>query len=358
MAASGYTELQLFNSAVSGRAPLPGDLVAGELALNTYDGKLYFKNTSNAVTLLASAAGAAAATNIFGGTSGQIPFQTGVSTTSFIAAPGTSGTYLGWTGSGFYWSTSTGGSGYSGYSGLTGVSGYSGVNGGVAASGFSGYSGFSGSGVSGYSGTTGLSGYSGAASTAASNILGGATGSVVYQSALNTTAFLANSNGKVLVGGVSAPAYVAPSTLSVGLAANTAGGSANQITYQSATDTTGFIIAPTAGSSTNPGFLAWTGSAFVWNRWLSFLTSSNINTALGYTAADAAGTNASGTWTINVTGNAGTATTAGSVFNAGGWAVTPSGTKLYFSYNGSAVGSLDSSGNFIALGDVTAFGTP
>lgn len=53
-----------------------------------------------------------------------------------------------------------------------------------------------------------------------------------------------------------------------------------------------------------------------------------------------------------------TATTANSVANSGGWSVTPSGTKLYFNYNGTNVGSLDSSGNFIALGNVTAYGTP
>jgi hypothetical protein len=31
---------------------------------------------------------------------------------------------------------------------------------------------------------------------------------------------------------------------------------------------------------------------------------------------------------------------------------------LYFNYNGTNVGSLDSSGNFIVTGNVTAYGTP
>ena len=44
--------------------------------------------------------------------------------------------------------------------------------------------------------------------------------------------------------------------------------------------------------------------------------------------------------------------------SAGGWAITPSGTKLLFVYAGTTVGSLDSSGNFIALANVTAYGTP
>lgn len=49
---------------------------------------------------------------------------------------------------------------------------------------------------------------------------------------------------------------------------------------------------------------------------------------------------------------------AGAIANTGGWSITPSGTKLLFSYNGTNVASLDSSGNFIALANVTAYGTP
>jgi hypothetical protein len=46
------------------------------------------------------------------------------------------------------------------------------------------------------------------------------------------------------------------------------------------------------------------------------------------------------------------------ITNPSGWSITPTGTKLFFNYNGTNVGSLDSSGNFIALGNVTAYGTP
>ena len=54
----------------------------------------------------------------------------------------------------------------------------------------------------------------------------------------------------------------------------------------------------------------------------------------------------------NITGS------AGSIANTGGWNVTPTGTKLYFNYNGTNVASLDSSGNLITLGAVSAGGTP
>jgi len=49
----------------------------------------------------------------------------------------------------------------------------------------------------------------------------------------------------------------------------------------------------------------------------------------------------------NITGS------AGSIANSGGWNVTPTGTKLYFNYNGTNVGSLDSSGNFVVIGNIT-----
>ena len=55
---------------------------------------------------------------------------------------------------------------------------------------------------------------------------------------------------------------------------------------------------------------------------------------------------------------AGVATNATAITNSGGWSVTPSGTKLYFNYNGANVASLDSSGNLICLANITAYGTP
>lgn len=68
---------------------------------------------------------------------------------------------------------------------------------------------------------------------------------------------------------------------------------------------------------------------------------------------------ASGGITGNITGNVtGNATgSSGSISNTGGWAVTPSGTTLYFSYNGTNVAKLDSSGNLTVKANVTAYGT-
>ena len=67
--------------------------------------------------------------------------------------------------------------------------------------------------------------------------------------------------------------------------------------------------------------------------------------------------NVTGNVTGNLTGNATTATSAVGITNAGGWNVTPSGTTLFFNYNGTNVAKLDSSGNLTVKANVTAFGT-
>jgi hypothetical protein len=97
----------------------------------------------------------------------------------------------------------------------------------------------------------------------ASNLAGGATGSLPYQSAANTTAMLAlGTSGYVLAAGASAPQYVAQSTLSVGTATNLAGGAASQIPYQSGAGATAFIANGTAGqvlTSAGAGTPTWSG---------------------------------------------------------------------------------------------------
>jgi hypothetical protein len=52
------------------------------------------------------------------------------------------------------------------------------------------------------------------------------------------------------------------------------------------------------------------------------------------------------------------AVTIPSTLTLGSWTITPSGTKLYFSYNGTNVASMDSSGNFKSLLTVAAGTTP
>lgn len=54
MAQTGYTPIQLYNSATASAAPTAGNLAAGELAINTADGKLFYKDSGGAVQVIAS----------------------------------------------------------------------------------------------------------------------------------------------------------------------------------------------------------------------------------------------------------------------------------------------------------------
>ena len=46
MSASGFTPIQLYRSTTAAAVPTAGNLVAGELAINLTDEKLYFENAS------------------------------------------------------------------------------------------------------------------------------------------------------------------------------------------------------------------------------------------------------------------------------------------------------------------------
>jgi len=105
-------------------------------------------------------------------------------------------------------------------------------------------------------------------------------------------------------------------------ATNTAGGGANQISYNTAAGTTSYIVAPTTAAT----YLNWTGSAFAYSA-LSLPNALTINNggaggASGSTfngssaltisyntvgAPSTGGTGATGTWGISISGNAATA---------------------------------------------------
>ena len=53
MAATGYTPIQLYYSATTTNAPSAGNLSPGELAINTADGKLFYKDSSGSVQVIA-----------------------------------------------------------------------------------------------------------------------------------------------------------------------------------------------------------------------------------------------------------------------------------------------------------------
>jgi hypothetical protein len=54
MSATGYTPIQLYYSTTAAAVPVNTNLANGELAINITDGKLYYKDNSGVVKLLAS----------------------------------------------------------------------------------------------------------------------------------------------------------------------------------------------------------------------------------------------------------------------------------------------------------------
>lgn len=110
----------------------------------------------------------------------------------------------------------------------------------------------------------------------------------------------------------------------------------------------GVMTAPTATVGTNTTQIATT--AFV----------QTATGTLGTMSAQNASSVAITGGTINgVSGTAASFTAGASnqITNSGGWSVTPSGTTLYFNYNGVNVAKLDSSGNLTVKANVTAYGT-
>ena len=201
---------------------------------------------------------------------------------------------------------------------------------------------------------------------------------------LATTAFVTNATGTLgtmatqnansvtITGGTINGVTGTNSGMTVGTATN-----ATNITASSNTSLTSLANLTTVGTITSG---TWSGSfGAVSGANLTSITGANVTgtvaTATTATTANAlntsnayqgttftASTQFSGPGT-GLTGTAasltaGIASVARNITNSGGWSITPSGTKIYFNYNGTNVASLDSSGNFITLGSNSAGGTP
>jgi len=96
MAQAGFTPISLYYSTTASALPTGGNLVAGELALNTVDEKLYFKNSAGTVKLLASSAGTTNVSSITFGSTGLTP---STATTGAVTVAGTLAIANGGTGS-------------------------------------------------------------------------------------------------------------------------------------------------------------------------------------------------------------------------------------------------------------------
>lgn len=70
MAATNYTPIQTYYSTVAGHVPVNTNLVDGELAINTADGKLFYKDSGGTVQILATKG-----TAVIGGSNTQIQYN-------------------------------------------------------------------------------------------------------------------------------------------------------------------------------------------------------------------------------------------------------------------------------------------
>lgn len=130
----------------------------------------------------------------------------------------------------------------------------------------------------------------------AGSVLGGTDSNVQF----NTLA------DKDLIQYYSAGGYwrnVAYSSITVGYADNLTGGAANRIPYQTATNSTGFIVAPTIASTV----LTWNGTGFAWTIPATGTVTSVAALTLGTTGTDLSSTVATGTTTPVITLNVPTA---------------------------------------------------
>jgi len=112
MAQSGYTPIVVYNSGTTTNAPTAGNLAFGELAINYADGKLFYKDGSSAVQVIAwkttpVSAGGTGSTSL---TANNVLLGNGTSALQ-VVAPGTSGNVL--TSNGTTWQSTTPASGVS-----------------------------------------------------------------------------------------------------------------------------------------------------------------------------------------------------------------------------------------------------
>lgn len=95
MAQTGYTPIQIYSSATTTNVPLAANLAQGELAINTADGKLFYKDSGGVVQVIASKSGNVNVSSFSAGTTGLTPNS---ATSGAITLAGTLATTNGGTG--------------------------------------------------------------------------------------------------------------------------------------------------------------------------------------------------------------------------------------------------------------------
>jgi hypothetical protein len=283
MAQSGFTPIQVYYSSTASAVPVNTNLANGELAINITDGKLFYKDNTGTVKVIANASTASG--SLPGGGVGTVVYQSATGVTAYLTL-GTNGYLL------------TAGATAPQYSDPTTV-------------------------------TVGTA-------TSATNIAGGAAGQVVYQTATNTTGFSPTPATAGLVLGWTGTALSWVSAPAATSATNLSGGGAYTVVYQSSAGTTAYLTNGTTGQV----LTANTGGAPTWGAIplsvtsfqtsLSGLTPSTATTGV-VTLAGTLGALSGGTG-LTSAGTAGNIlTSTGSAWISAAAPVTgPSTAKTYF----------------------------
>ena len=220
MAATNFTPIQLYFSTTASAVPLAANLAQGELAINITDGKLYYEDNAGVVQVIATKGA-----GTIGGSNTQIQYNNAGALAGNAAMTFNSAT-----------STTT----------LTTLN----LTNALGAT-------FGGTAQSSYT-----------------------QGDILYSSATNTLAKLGiGTVNFILTSTGSVPQWVAPTSITVQTANNLAGGAAGSVPYQSAPDTTTFLAIGAANR-----VMTSTGTAPQWVTSLTGLTgvssSSITNTSL------------------------------------------------------------------------------
>jgi len=175
MSQAGYTPISNYSSSTASAVPLAANLVQGELAINTADGRLFYKDSAGVVQTIASKA-----TGAIGGSTTQVQFNSSgaLAGSANLTFNGTTLTAGGFAGPG---------------TGLTGTASSLSIGGNAA---------------------TATSATSATSATTATNLAGGTASQIPYQTGAGATTFLANGTaGQVLTSnGSSAPTWSTPTT--------------------------------------------------------------------------------------------------------------------------------------------------
>ena len=211
MAALGKTPISLYYTPTPAAVPSSANLILGEVALNIGDSNLYYLD-STATTVLKFSPDTAK--GVAGGVADEILYQTGAGTTGFITAPTVAGSVLEWNGSAFAWGTAAGTTAFPLTINSSGT-------GGASPQTFDGSSAITISyntvGAPSTTGTNASGTWGINVTGTAADLAGGVNGSLPYQTAANTTAFLSiGTNGQVLTSNGSDPTWASYAALTIG----------------------------------------------------------------------------------------------------------------------------------------------